>query len=772
MKTIFTLIVSLTVASLFAQSKIVGYVKRQNSGNEMLANAAVWSEDAAAQPLSLSNEEGYFELDFPTKKTGDVVSSISVSLEGYEVVNEKSLENHSLISSPEDDPLIVILCPEGEYRRTAGGYYQKIYYSGKSKLQAEKKRLEQELKKEHPNTSGTKQQLVDIIQQLENLPRIAASAADYFAQIDSDLATELQKNALLQIKKGNIAAALEAMPEAEMDKNITNALQLNIQLETRKAEHNRAVRQNIENYLFKIRLYISQSSYAEAERLYEKVIAVCSGTTQVENMYNYAAFLEEINRYEKALFWLGKLTVSPDAQPWQIGNAYCLMGQLYEETGNFTSAKASYLQCNSVFDSLYSENTEDGFYKYNLAISNSKLGTVYQSLGQLDTALVYLLKRSKLIGELYEKDPQNEAMKDGLAVSYGKLVDIYRSQGQLNTALVYCVKATGLYEELHAMHPRNGNLKDGLAVSYSQLGTIYQYLGQLDTALVYFIKRSRMGEELYESNPGNEGLKNGLAVSYSKLGTIYQSLGQLDTALWYFLKDLKLSQELHESNPKNHDLWYGLGISYCKLGAIHKSLGQWEQAISYYKHAVAVYRDLYSAIGLEKYKSMYLDIESEIEYLTTPPNPVLEKIQELEKQVAAAKTYQEKAWVQKELLEQQHILLEATPDDSELQAYIADGYGRMAWYLIFCKEFPAAEVVARRGIALHPAAEWVHTNLALALLYQGRYAEAEAIYKKYQSQSYDSERSWAAVFLTDLADLEAAGIRHPDVSRIRAFLQK
>ncbi|MBK7873974.1 MAG: hypothetical protein IPJ74_26645 [Saprospiraceae bacterium] len=86
------------------------------------------------------------------------------------------------------------------------------------------------------------------------------------------------------MKKGNIQAALDAMPEEVMDKTMADAQQRKKQLETQLAEVNQVIKQSIENYLFKARLYVSTGDYNAAERLYEKAIA--ADTTNIENSYD------------------------------------------------------------------------------------------------------------------------------------------------------------------------------------------------------------------------------------------------------------------------------------------------------------------------------------------------------------------------------------------------------------------------------------------------------------------------------------------------------
>ncbi|MBK7873973.1 MAG: carboxypeptidase regulatory-like domain-containing protein [Saprospiraceae bacterium] len=125
-----------------AQTKIVGFVKLQSSGNQALPNAEVWAIGAASKPLRFSNTKGYFELEFPSKKAGDVIREVTVTLDGYEVVNKKDLESYGLLSQPRRQSAHHrALCKQGEYRKAAADYYQTTYHAGEAELQAEKKRL-------------------------------------------------------------------------------------------------------------------------------------------------------------------------------------------------------------------------------------------------------------------------------------------------------------------------------------------------------------------------------------------------------------------------------------------------------------------------------------------------------------------------------------------------------------------------------------------------------------------------------------------------------
>jgi tetratricopeptide (TPR) repeat protein len=109
---------------------------------------------------------------------------------------------------------------------------------------------------------------------------------------------------------------------------------------------------------------------------------------------------------------------------------------------------------------------------------------------------------------------------------------------------------------------------------------------------------------------------------------------------------------------------------------------------------------------------------------------------------------------------------------------IISSYGSLSWYYLFAREFQKAEESALNGINLahkhqmDSTALWINTNLAHALLFQGKYDEAKAIYLKYKDQPYplEPEKTFGELFLKDLDELEKAGITHSDMTKIKALL--
>jgi len=89
---------------------------------------------------------------------------------------------------------------------------------------------------------------------------------------------------------------------------------------------------------------------------------------------------------------------------------------------------------------------------------------------------------------------------------------------------------------------------------------------------------------------------------------------------------------------------------------------------------------------------------------------------------------------------------------------LAGLHGSHAYVLIFARQFEAAEAAARQGLSLDPSQTWIYTNLAHALMFQGKLDPARALYAKYTGTSMPDERLWEEVIRDDFEELREAGL--------------
>jgi tetratricopeptide (TPR) repeat protein len=107
-------------------------------------------------------------------------------------------------------------------------------------------------------------------------------------------------------------------------------------------------------------------------------------------------------------------------------------------------------------------------------------------------------------------------------------------------------------------------------------------------------------------------------------------------------------------------------------------------------------------------------------------------------------------------------------NENHLEGYV-NALGSQSFQCIFVGQLEKAEQYAREALSIDPTQHWINTNLASSLLFQGRYAEAEAIYRQYKDELKDS-------FLGDFEEFEKSGVipeeRKADVERIRKMLNE
>lgn len=122
----------------------------------------------------------------------------------------------------------------------------------------------------------------------------------------------------------------------------------------------------------------------------------------------------------------------------------------------------------------------------------------------------------------------------------------------------------------------------------------------------------------------------------------------------------------------------------------------------------------------------------------------------------------------------------ATAFDRQYTAVQIDSLNYDYWYSLsffslFVEEYATAIEAAEKTLKLNSGQTGVETNLALGYLLNDQWKEATTIYKKRRGQQFPGDpnnRSWNQVFLQDIADLEAAGITHPDFAKVKALLEE
>lgn len=120
------------------------------------------------------------------------------------------------------------------------------------------------------------------------------------------------------------------------------------------------------------------------------------------------------------------------------------------------------------------------------------------------------------------------------------------------------------------------------------------------------------------------------------------------------------------------------------------------------------------------------------------------------------------------------LIDQVEPIDTAWQKSLASHYYSISRSALHGHFFAEAEQTARRALELDPAAYLYITPLPAALLFQGKYMEAQDIYLKWKDQllNKNEEILLGFLFLQDLEQIEGTTTSHIDVEWAKALLRQ
>ncbi len=526
-------------------------------------------------------------------------------------------------------------------------------------------------------------------------------------------------------------------------------------------------------------IYTRQGKNAQAEAAYLETIRRLNNWKAEDqkvhlvneaNLYtNLGVLAEHQGEFEKAerhnlqaLELLLELSRT-DSVAWRdnIASIRNNLGIVYESQRRYSKSKEQHLMAIDLRRAMAS--SKNWLHQEKLASSLNNLGAVLRKLNELDESIEVLREGFQLWTRLIRIDRQR--FLSVFSINKNNLANALSQTQQFGEAEKYYLQAIEDRTELAKREP--AEFLPDLAKTKSNLGVLYNNWKKPEQARIILLE----GIQNYD-----KVVKTGVTVSKKALFDIHANLstslflsGKLSDLQGTYRTLINLAQQLAEKQPEQYEVELAqlhFFLSYVKLQLRNQTeaLEQLDSA----KHYVLKYLPKVRAkliffrmievygIGIVDPSLRFYEDESATLRDTirneTDPNKLVPLLEDF-------LSIWEKA-------------LEEAPENVVLKTYLASEYNSLAYYSLFVRNFPAAERHAKRGLVLDPSSPWLESNLAPALLLQGKYEEAKAIYASKKGKRMESLGTWRKAFLEDLQKLEEEGITHPDVEKIRAFLTK
>ena len=263
---------------------------------------------------------------------------------------------------------------------------------------------------------------------------------------------------------------------------------------------------------------------------------------------------------------------------------------------------------------------------------------------------------------------------------------------------------------------------------------------EAETYYKIYIKKQLL---LSKTNP--QKYEPALGDSYNNLANLYYVTQRFSDSEQMYNSALEIYKRLMGENS----FIYGQRLANCLFGLANSQVKQekYAEAISPFEQA------------LEFYKKEAEQGES-IDYYTT----IMSRLDQL--------YGQEKKYSQAYQCFKRNIPLLKTIYRSDKNNYaelLKSILVSQSFYSIFEKQYVEAEIYSKEALEVDSTKHVVYGNLAAALLFQGKYQEAEKIYRQYKSELKEG-------FLSDFEEFSKAGVipknREEDVEKIKQLLLK
>lgn len=395
-----------------------------------------------------------------------------------------------------------------------------------------------------------------------------------------------------------------------------------------------------------------------------------------------------------------------------------------------------------------------------------QLAKLLEEKGEYEKALVFY-KRSLAELEQNESAGTREIRIDLYNCIGGLLVDY----GQDEEAMDYFKKSLTLAEI---------SGREGTAESLLHLGETWYRFGQYhykqqrgDSAVLAFTKVI-----VFLTDPRGDREQNAslLANTYNMLGATHSELLIVPVvAEENFSKSVELYDELVAKDPETYMIEYASSASnLLALQARHVETTDKDKALALIDSVMKLFvlRPVHSPKAEELMVSMnrfMLLFSGQLNLI----QGYLMEVQEFRAQRQQIKGQTGKSDIQTKILsklEEAYWLVDSEMR-GKLGTILAQELGNLSWYAIFDHKYSLAETSARKALALDPSQIWVNTNLAHSLILEGKVDEGKAIYQEYKDMKHSDGRLMRVVFLSDIEELQEAGIKNPAWEEVKILLQ-
>ena len=382
---------------------------------------------------------------------------------------------------------------------------------------------------------------------------------------------------------------------------------------------------------------------------------------------------------------------------------------------------------------------------------------------------------------------RSEAYKSSMAACYNNLASLYCDTRRFTDSEQMYKSALEIYKRLADSNPQM--YEPDLALYYNNLAVLYYFTRRFADSEAMHKSALEIRKRLAKSNL--QTYEPDLAMSYSNLGILYSATRRFADSEAMHKSALEIRKRLADTNPHAYNL--DLAGSYHNLANLYSVTQRFTESEQMYNSALEIYKRLMGEnsfiYGQKQADCLFWFAHLQLKQgkSTEAISPLEQALEFYKKEAEQGKSIdyytkimswlhqlygQEKKYSQAYQCFKQNIPLLKTLYQLKNSDYIELLKGILvsqSFFSIFEKQYIEAENYSKEALEVDSTKHVAYSNLAAALLFQGKYQEAEKIYRQYKSELKEG-------FLSDFEEFSKAGVipknREEDVERIKQLLLK
>ena len=793
-KIVIFFMVLLGTCNVLAQSVFVqkGITFRYNGKKPRTPLGGVYVKTATSPNGVVSDENnGVFFLKLQNIKMGDRLGRATVSKTGLMIFNQQAVDEWSA----RKEPLKLILCDANQFQK------QKNNLISIGRNQAEKKykkrlaELEKKNKAQQLTLDEYYAKLDSINRDRDNAEKHMEEYADMFARIDESEVDTLAQRAIELFNQGQLEEAIKLFEQGNYLEKLDDALKIKNQAEKLRQKADSAdvlADKDIEEYKKCIQAQVSAYKMSnEWDKAAELLKGLADKLQTQDVIGDYARFsqnqnqLAEAETYYKIYIKKQLLLSKTNPQIYEPDLAICYnnLANLYYKSHRFGESEQMHKLSLEISKHLADTNPQT--YEPNLAESYNNLAILYfgmQNIKESEQMYKLALEIYKGLAEKNRKvyEPVLMVIYNNFGALYNNIQRFDMAEQMYKSSLVICKRLVDTNSQIY--EPDLANIYNNLALLYCDIHRFKESEQMHMSALEIRKRLAAANPQAYEPN---------LAESYNNLANLYFSTNRYYESEQMYKTALEIRKRLAAANPQAYE--QGLTESYNNLANLYNITQRFRESELVYKMVLEKYKRLAESnphiyvqkqaecefwiadvqLKLENYSEAIISLENALIFYKKEVergafiNYYSEILYRLSQLYGLVKKYSIGYSFNKQNIPSLRTLYQT--DKSNYTELLNDILVSQSFYSIFEKQYVEAENYSKEALEVDSTKHVAYSNLAAALLFQGKYQEAEKIYRQYKSELKEG-------FLSDFEEFSKAGVipknREEDVEKIKQLLLK